>query len=356
MDDQSAVITCPEILTRKESPTLSADQAVFTSVRSPTGEGYRIIAASAGVTPEEKAEILRRAPSHGGLSSNFSEAKGFATWQASTGRQIIICSCYAGREHTSRGGQRVYSHLLLVDPKTYRCLGEDPLALWRLLNTHINHQGPLLKPQRYFEPFSICGQDAEYDIDPAEKCNLPSGIMSEAIWSLADLLLAGESLLIIGVNDPRDILQWALLALPAKIRPQVAASCGLNYSPQRQMQVTWLPEKPANLQRLIAGQPITIINTDALSDRPIEHAPAWFELLKKFWKQKQPERIVRLTSELYRRLDIEGLDRIARFYKKIEMQLLQGATPISSGRLADIFRSWIQADTRMVDEKQSRII
>ena len=47
--------------------TLSCDQAIFTSVRSPMGEGYRVIAASKGVKPKEKQEITRNSPSHDAL-------------------------------------------------------------------------------------------------------------------------------------------------------------------------------------------------------------------------------------------------------------------------------------------------
>ena len=46
---------------------LNCDQAIFTSIRTPMGEGYRIIAASRGVRPEEKQLITRRSPSHGAL-------------------------------------------------------------------------------------------------------------------------------------------------------------------------------------------------------------------------------------------------------------------------------------------------
>ena len=47
--------------------TLTCDQAIFTSVRTPMGEGYRIIAASRGLSSPEKQAITRMSPSHGAL-------------------------------------------------------------------------------------------------------------------------------------------------------------------------------------------------------------------------------------------------------------------------------------------------
>ena len=46
---------------------LTCDQAIFTSIRGPMGEGYRIVAASRGLRPEEKQAITRLSPSHEAL-------------------------------------------------------------------------------------------------------------------------------------------------------------------------------------------------------------------------------------------------------------------------------------------------
>ena len=46
---------------------LTCDQAIFTSIRTPMGEGYRVIAASRGVRPNEKQSITRNSPSHDSL-------------------------------------------------------------------------------------------------------------------------------------------------------------------------------------------------------------------------------------------------------------------------------------------------
>ena len=47
--------------------TVCCDQAIFTSVRTPMGEGYRIIAASKGLTAEERKALTKLSPSHDSL-------------------------------------------------------------------------------------------------------------------------------------------------------------------------------------------------------------------------------------------------------------------------------------------------
>ena len=47
--------------------TLYCEQAVFTSTRMPTGEGYRITACSRGLRPDIKQVITRHSPSEDAL-------------------------------------------------------------------------------------------------------------------------------------------------------------------------------------------------------------------------------------------------------------------------------------------------
>ena len=95
--------------------TVHADQVIFTSIRSPTGEGYRIGAASPGVRSDEKRMIMQRSPSHASLCDESPTAVACSFYRLSTGRHCVASSRYAGVEHTGRGGQRVYTHLVLLD-------------------------------------------------------------------------------------------------------------------------------------------------------------------------------------------------------------------------------------------------
>ncbi|RME37117.1 MAG: hypothetical protein D6788_10140, partial [Planctomycetota bacterium] len=97
-----------------ETITVECDQAVFTSLRTPMGEGYRVVAASAGVRPEERRVITRVSPSHDSLCDDGRESKervrALACYPLPTGRLCIALSLPAGNEHTGRGGLRVYTH------------------------------------------------------------------------------------------------------------------------------------------------------------------------------------------------------------------------------------------------------
>ena len=69
---------------------VQVERAVFTSMRSPMGEGYRIVAASNGICADERREILRCAPSHGSLCDSSPGATGLASFGLDNGRRCIF--------------------------------------------------------------------------------------------------------------------------------------------------------------------------------------------------------------------------------------------------------------------------
>ena len=127
------------------------DQAIFTSARTPMGEGYRIIAASGKVRVEEKQAITRCSPSHGALCDESPDATGMAFYALPTGRLCVAHSCYAGAEHTGRGGQRVYTINLILTKEDFEAVAYNPFRVLRLLRA-AGAVKPQLKPPGQLPP------------------------------------------------------------------------------------------------------------------------------------------------------------------------------------------------------------
>ncbi|MEW6253059.1 MAG: hypothetical protein AB1716_20665, partial [Planctomycetota bacterium] len=83
------------------------DQAVFTSLRSRVARGYRIVAASAGLSEDERRELVQRAPSHGNLLDSSAAAAACAGWLLRSGRYCLLSVGHDGPEPSGRGGLRV---------------------------------------------------------------------------------------------------------------------------------------------------------------------------------------------------------------------------------------------------------
>jgi hypothetical protein len=300
---------------------LHCDQAVFTSIRSLGGEGYRIIAASPGVSADEKAEITRRSPSHGSLVGTG--PAGLVTYLLRSGRHCVAYCCHAGTEHTGRGGQRVYSHIILMDRDGYRRLNADPVRVHAALGRILSRQGPILKPPPRLEPLSLDCPDAEA-VPRAEDVTAQPERSPEWIWTLARDILNRQRLVFVGAADPLCLLEWALLSLPCHLRERVDASVGLRFSSARDLQVVLLPESDLRLVQQIAGQGIVMYQADQSAGDASRCAHPWFRLLQRWWTERRLHRVLELTSSGAGTTARDRLDRIAALCERLDRLERQG--------------------------------
>jgi len=130
---------------------ITCEQAIFTSIRTAMGEGYRIIASSKGLRPDEKQTITRNSPSHDALCS---DTPAFAFYSLPSGRLCAACSCFAGAEHTGRGGQRVYTHSAVFSAKSFEEFGYNPFHVLRAMQRDRVTE-PKLNPQPILEELPL---------------------------------------------------------------------------------------------------------------------------------------------------------------------------------------------------------
>ncbi len=155
MDVQSAVSLNRAIL---------VDQAIFTSIRTPMGEGYRIVACSPTIKEQEKKELARRLPSHGSLCESSPLTTALLSFPMASGRHCVALSQYAGQEHTARGGGRVLTHLILLQRSQVAALDCDPFAV----RTAASRAGAIeanLKPPHELKPLELVVGTA---VDPGD--------------------------------------------------------------------------------------------------------------------------------------------------------------------------------------------
>ena len=239
------------------------------------GQGYRLIAASAGVRAEERIEITQRSPSHDSLCDGSPEAVGLLSYPLADGRHCVACCLHAGVEHTARGGLRVYTHILILDAADFAALDADPVPIHDALLAYLRKEGPMLKSPPALPPLTL---SIPVPAEPAEPADAESTGPESAVpespaaekgaetpETLAPIvadLQNDRPVIVIGVADPRSFLgtRWPLL--PPDVRQRLSVSAGLKYAPTRRVQLTILPGDIPELRRLIAGQDVTLHHLD----------------------------------------------------------------------------------------------
>jgi len=300
--------------------TVAGDQAIFTSSRSPMGQGYRIIASSPGVRTDEKKEITQRSPSHDSMCDPDPEAVGLLSYAMDSGRLCIAYCCHAGHEQTARGGERVYSHMVLLDKADYRLFSSDPVQIHALMGRLVKANGPILDPLTRLQTLSLHPPERQASQKTTEV--LPGFLPNrpEWIWALAPALLSGKRLVFVGADDPLSLLEWSLLSIPCSMREQVDLSVGLKFSTNRRAQLTFVPDNQDGNFGTADKQNIDCWDINSIPQLPENTYEPWFNLLRRWWQEKRFADLVRLTTHLCPHTPKSSLARVAECYEKLDRE------------------------------------
>lgn len=285
------------------------DQAVFTSARGPTGEGYRIVAAGKGLRPEEKQKITRCSPSHESLCipSEGTEPAGVAFYPLPTGRLCVAVSRHAGAEQSGRGGLRVYTHNVLVNADDFAACGSNPLAIARAIP---RVELDLTKPttSAILTPLELVVEDAVCRFDPS--------LLPAAVRMAAALQFVEQKSLI--VDLPGDWFSWAegfVLALPAPLRGKTSFAAGIRFSASRGHCLCILHDKkkPLGSRSPLQGDGYF----DAKSSSAPPHS-SWLAFVDRHWSKGDLKGLSNRTSRHYEDCSATGRERVGALFNTID--------------------------------------
>ena len=283
---------------------VTADQVIFTSIRSPMGEGYRIVAASTGVKPQEKAEITRRSPSHGGLCGEGEDATGLIAYPLPTGRYCVAHCSHAGAEHTARGGLRVMTHLAILDRAAFESFACNPVlvhaSLGRVPELPKLGRGPVsIDPIALSVRDNLTTRAAPQSGDGAWLASLAAGLLGETRWVMH------------GLRAPLVALDWAYELVPMALRSAMCVSVGVRFAPSRQTAIALLEGGAADVERAIRGHAIECANAGGQAPPVAGRFERWLALVQENVGRGRLPRIARLARQMAECPTAETLNRIA---------------------------------------------
>jgi hypothetical protein len=278
-----------------EPARVAIDRAIFASLPSPLARGYRIVAASSGLTEDEQREIVQRAPSHGNLSDASPQAQGMAGLMLHSGRYGLLLSKHAGPEPSGRGGLCVWTDALLLAPQLFRRFGCDPLRVEicarPFLDAPRSHQVrsglPALRipiPRDGMPVFPV-------PVTPAA-VNLPG-----LLRAIASGLTHGP-VVVIGAPDPRQVMQWILAALPAARREKLSFAYGLKLSSQRTFQLLFSNAINGEMENFARDHAYDLIDWQSTIGPPATPLTAWLEFVGRTLQAGRFHSLCALTDEL----------------------------------------------------------
>lgn len=306
-----------------ETADVRCEHGVFTSVRSPTGTGYRLIAASAGMTADEKREIVACAPSNGSLCDSSTGATALVSFRLSSGRQGLLLSRHAGPEPTGRGGLRVETHVLVLAPAVYRRFGCDPLRVRAARDAAPVPPAPTR--QSTIPPLVLPGGVGGGSAAGSRcRVDLVDQAAAERLAGVLAAVLSGSRLVGVG-PEPQAALALLLTGVPAEVRARLSLSCGLSFAPARAFELVLVTGLAADKRGLAKEHGFSVVAWETSAPPPASPFAAWLRLARDCWTTGRTAELDALSAELTDTAAPEALAQVAALWA--DADYLDRATP-----------------------------
>lgn len=288
---------------------LVCDHAIFTSVRTPMGEGYRIIAASKGLNPEEKQAITRNSPSHESLcpppDGELDEAIAVSFYQLPGTRVCLALSVTAGAEQSGRGGKRVYTHSVVFEPDALEPLDMNPFALARAL-CRTGLCEPQLEPPKVLDDLTVETTIEDLVVEDAPRAN---GAWVEPVL---DHLIHKRGTLL---NMPGHWLaatELALLSLPLPMRRECTFSAGLKYSVGRERALQVFYDKKKVSKTRSTGRDVIFVDAD--EPEPVPDPNGWARYAARLCEKGAFNKLQAKAARAYEDVTPDALETLANLF------------------------------------------
>ncbi len=283
-----------------------ADQAVFTSIRTLMSEGYRLVAASPGVSQEERMEITQHCPSHGGLCDESETASGLLSFRMNSGRFCVGHCSYAGTEQTGRGGNRVYTALVILDRAGFDRFDLNPVRVHSALGRAAGTK-KVLDPLPRLEPLELQMKNPDYH----------PPFLVDHVCQIISNILNGQVMIVSGAAASLETLEWLMLALPIPARADLSTSVGLKFSSSRHTRLSFIPHDRGETKRMTYGHDIQWLDMENKIPKPVWPFNGWMDLVCRRWKEGNFNDVNKLSLCLKQQLTPNELDRAASIYLDI---------------------------------------
>ena len=207
-------------------------QAIFTSAQTQRGDGYQLVAKSRGIWEEDERELETWCPSHDALAQ-FRSSVNFH--RLPSGAFCIARTTAEGGEYSHRGGPRIHTHCLVVDPDQLSRFANNPFALIRAAVASGAMDRKDVASQQLAE-INLVGRASAVNKKLIDESLQELGPSHSG--SYVNQAVHEPKLLVIGGDQTKRLLELLVNCVPVECRVDFSFSTGLRYSPRRPFRIT----------------------------------------------------------------------------------------------------------------------
>ncbi len=286
---------------------IEVDQAIFTSAESIMAQGYRLVAASPGISADERKTIATVSPSHDSLSDKSDDAHAIAFYPLPTGRCCVAVSHFAGNEQTGRGGKRVRTHIVVLDRDQWTSVHANPFTVARAVQRATADQPSKTKGNR----LPLLAIEPEIAIGPTSISTATAAVGDASVRFLLDVAMRDTCTVVPGVSNAEAIMEGVFAAMPSTMRRECSFSIGLRFAMGRRHRLIWVGQKTTDTKRRARGHTIQFAEQIADGISPQFEPATWEQLLADCLHTNRLNSFAALCDQPFANVEPDTLERLA---------------------------------------------
>lgn len=249
---------------------MQIEQAIFTSRRTSSAEGYHLVARGAGIHDDIARELTVWSPTHDSLYEETLTAGSLNFFPLSGGEYCLARTTAAGGEYSGRSGQEIYTQCLIFSTELLERFANNPFAIERATVAAGNWQVLDQIPPSPLPSIKLLGRAKAFDAKSLPE--LGTAATQQAVVGLLDAILTAEPVGVVYQGSLERLLAMAVACLPTFYRTHISFTTGLQLSPRRPFQVNCLPTDEAARRNLLRHRPLHVYDPRVTTQDSARHA------------------------------------------------------------------------------------
>lgn len=288
------------------SGTVAVEQAIFTSARTSSKDGYQLVAWSPGISSDDARQLAVWGPAHDSMIVDDPTDVSLNFHPLGDHKFCVSRTVLGAAEYSGRGGRQVYTHCFVLDAASFKRFYNDPFrVLSAALSIHDLRPGATLPTD--LPTMKMLPSGGPVDAGLIRFFDSPVQQQSLVAWT--HYAMTSKKLLFTGGYNDRFLSVFFNL-LPVSIRPHFTFSTRLRYSQRRDFRLVGLANDVQEQKKAARQEGFHVFHFDSPARTPEASRHPWATWLQVALCHREPDEAARMISEVPLTTRLEDLSAV----------------------------------------------
>lgn len=277
-----------------QSGTVAVEQAIFTSARTSSKDGYQLVAWSPGISSDDARQLAVWGPAHDSMIVEDPMDVSLNFHPLGDHKFCVSRTVLGAPEYSGRGGRQVYTHCFVLDADSFKKFHNDPFrVLSAALAIHDLRPGATLPTDLPSMKMLPSGQP----VDAGLIRFFDSPMQQQSLVAWTHHAMTSKKLMFTGGYNDRFLAVFFNL-LPVSIRPCFSFSTRLRYSPRRDFKLIGLANDIEEQKKVARQEGCSLFHFDSPARTPEASRHPWATWVQVALCHREPDETARMIGEV----------------------------------------------------------